>query len=214
MSNRDLYCILGISSSAAPGEIKRAYRQIAFAVHPDMGKLPNSERFREVHEAYEILSDPERRRSYDIATSIRPLALKPLRSISPLPLVADPMVERLIGEPIGRSRRYFFGTPAASEASPRRLGLEAILDTEEALYGCEVPFAVRCLGRCPNCGGTAVWLVVCPLCNGRGIVETAQELILELRPGIKDGDRFEVDLRQPGMTNLRLELRVIVTRGP
>lgn len=45
MPKRDLYRILGVSTQAAPGDIKRAYRQIAFAVHPDVGKRPDPDRF-------------------------------------------------------------------------------------------------------------------------------------------------------------------------
>ena len=66
MPRRDLYGILGVPTRAAPGEIKRAYRRIAFEFHPDVGNRPDPERFREAHEAYEILNDPNQRRSYDI----------------------------------------------------------------------------------------------------------------------------------------------------
>jgi molecular chaperone DnaJ len=71
MPRRDFYRVLGVSTGAAPAEIKRAYRRIAFDVHPEVGERPDPERFREVHEAYETLSDPDRRRSYDVEISIR-----------------------------------------------------------------------------------------------------------------------------------------------
>jgi curved DNA-binding protein CbpA len=51
MPKRDLYRILGISAQAAADEIKRAYRRLAFILHPDVGSLPNAERFHEVHDA-------------------------------------------------------------------------------------------------------------------------------------------------------------------
>src|SRR5437588_11545438 len=66
MPRGDFYKVLGVSTQAAPGEIKRAYRRIVFAVHPDVGEHPDPQRFREVHEAYAVLSDPDRRHWYDI----------------------------------------------------------------------------------------------------------------------------------------------------
>src|ERR1043165_2341642 len=60
-----LYCILGISRDADEESIRAAYRVLARRYHPDVGSGSSSEKFRAITEAYEILSDPERRRSYD-----------------------------------------------------------------------------------------------------------------------------------------------------
>jgi DnaJ-class molecular chaperone len=81
MPKRDPYRILGV---AAPAEIKRAYRRIAFELHPDVGKPADPERFREAHEAYEILNDPNQRRSYDskLGSQRQSLTAEPLRSRS------------------------------------------------------------------------------------------------------------------------------------
>ena len=65
--HKDYYKILGLTPAATPAEIKKAYRQLAFKHHPDRnpGDLNAAARFIEIAEAYEILADPERRRSYD-----------------------------------------------------------------------------------------------------------------------------------------------------
>ena len=64
---RDYYEVLGVSRGASDGDIKRAFRLLARELHPDVNKHdPNAEeKFKEAAEAYEVLSDPERRRTYD-----------------------------------------------------------------------------------------------------------------------------------------------------
>ncbi|MEV4328098.1 DnaJ domain-containing protein, partial [Microbispora rosea] len=66
MAQRDFYEILGVPRTADQDEIQRAYRKLARAYHPDVNKSPDAEdRFKEVSEAYEVLSDPGTRRRYD-----------------------------------------------------------------------------------------------------------------------------------------------------
>ena len=63
---RDFYEALGVSRSASPEEIQQAYRKLARTYHPDVNKDPGAEeRFKEVSEAHDVLSDPETRRRYD-----------------------------------------------------------------------------------------------------------------------------------------------------
>src|SRR5216684_2999416 len=62
MAWKDPYAILGVGRGAPLSEIKRAYRKLAFSLHPDVGDDPDERRFREVHEAYQALTQMERRR--------------------------------------------------------------------------------------------------------------------------------------------------------
>src|ERR687892_2646398 len=64
---RDLYEVLGVSSDASPEEIKRAYRRLARQYHPDVSEDPEADRrFKEINLAYQTLSDPGKRRQYDM----------------------------------------------------------------------------------------------------------------------------------------------------
>ena len=65
-AERDYYEILGVHRGASDGEIKKAFRKLARELHPDVSRAPDAqERFREAAQAYEVLSDPERRATYD-----------------------------------------------------------------------------------------------------------------------------------------------------
>lgn len=213
MPKRDFYEILGIPPQAAPSEIKRAYRQIAFAVHPDVGERSDTERFREAHEAYEVLSDPDRRRSYDVETSIhrRPLSAESLRPKAPVRVFDDfltvrPSIEKVLHH-VGQN---FFGYRSKSGGPYLRLGVEAILEPEEARFGCQVPFNAPCYARCPGCDGVGEWWGVCPDCYGTGIVESIRQVILKIPPGCGDGESYEVGLGSIGIGNVLLEVRIVV----
>jgi len=66
MEYKDYYKIMGVARGASQDEIKRAYRRLARKYHPDVSKEPDAEaKFKEVGEAYEVLSDPEKRGAYD-----------------------------------------------------------------------------------------------------------------------------------------------------
>lgn len=121
MANRDYYKVLGVKPGATEAEVKTAYRRMARKYHPDVSKAPDaSRRFREATEAYEVLSDPQKRRMYDTYGQAGPGA--PSGGTGPQWASGRPEgVSFDLGELFGRGGRGFMG-----------MGLDDIL---EALGG-------------------------------------------------------------------------------
>ena len=112
MIKRGLYSVLGVPAQAEPAEIKRAYRRLVFSLHPDVGLNPDPERFREVHEAYEVLSDPDQRRAYDMrsVSGRQSLSAEPLRARSPMAVFKESLTERpTLEEIMDHISQNFFG---------------------------------------------------------------------------------------------------------
>lgn len=164
---KDYYAILGVERTADAETIKRAYRRLALQYHPD--KNPNNaeaeERFKEISEAYDVLSDPEKRRSYDLFGTTS--GFQGGGASDPFARVVEEMFESFFGGTGFRSRR-----PQATPGEDIRLSVEITLEeiakgtTRELRYTRRVP--------CTACGGTgsaeAAPPRVCPTCSGSGQV--------------------------------------------
>lgn len=160
--SRDYYQALGIGRSATDAEIKRAYRRLARQLHPDVtgDDARSTERFKEITEAYEVLSDPRRRRHYDMFGT--PAANGPAPGPDPFAGFADAFADVL-----RRSQR-------------RQAGPEPGVDVErnitvtlaEAATGTEKTMTLDVLRACAGCGGNG-WPhdnppEACPECRGTG----------------------------------------------
>lgn len=183
MPDGNPYKTLGIAPGAPPSEIRRAYRRIAFAVHPDTGEHSDPERFRAANEAYETLIDPERRRYWDVRFGGG--------RTSPAQEGRD-----AVAEFDDRADRRGFG---------RRFAVEAILGFDEARYGCEASIDLPVIASCNRCGGASGPWLACPDCSGSGVIETMRRVILQIPPRSSDGEIYEV-----GMGDIVLELAITV----
>jgi len=215
MVKRDFYAMLGVPGLAEPAEIKRAYRRLALSLQPDVGHNPDPERFHEVHQAYEVLSNPDRRRPYDVklVSGRQVLSAEPLRVRSPVAVFEDYLTLRpTIEEIMDHISQNFFGYHKKSSGPCRRLGMEAILEPEEARFGCRFPVSIPCYTECPQCDGTGEswgW-DRCPSCYGRGMIDTVRPAIIDIPRDTRDGERYEIDLSSAGISNLLLEVRIVV----
>ena len=174
---RDYYEVLGVARSASPEEIKRAYRKLALQYHPDRNPNdPQAEtRFKEINEAYEVLSDSERRQRYDT--------------------FGHAGTQGMPGFDFGGAYGFgglndifdaFFGGAAAgrTRTGPRRgsdLRLELRITFEEAVFGVEKELTIPRAESCDSCHGSGAEPgtspQTCPVCRGSGQVRRATQSI-------------------------------------
>ena len=173
MAQRDLYDVLGVSRDATQDEIKRAYRRLARQNHPDVNTDPEAERrFKEIGLAYETLSDPARRRQYDLFGG---QGLSPdMFSFGDL----GDIFEAFFGPSPFGSRR---GRRASPTARGRDLRTVLELSFEEAVFGVRREVPVQSLATCPRCGGNGSEPGTapsrCSTCGGSGQVSDVRESV-------------------------------------
>lgn len=172
MTKRDYYEILGINKDAQQDEIKKAFRNQARKYHPDVNKEDGAEaKFKEIGEAYEVLSDPERRAMYD-RYGHEGLQSSGYEGFSGGFDFADfsDLFNAVFGAGMGGSRAR---PNAPSRGSDLRLDLE--IDFNDAIFGCKKEIEIDHLEHCGTCQGSGVKPgsspVTCPTCNGMGQVQ-------------------------------------------
>jgi molecular chaperone DnaJ len=175
-TERDYYEVLGVERSASDAEIKRAFRKLAQQWHPDVNTDPAAqERFKEINEAYQVLSDPDRRQRYDTfgragADGGGATGFEGFGGFSD---IFD----------------AFFGGGAASTAARRGrpqpgadLRYDLRITFEEAIKGTEKEIEFPVLLKCETCGGNGAEPgtepITCPQCNGRGEIRSVRQTML------------------------------------
>jgi len=184
---KDYYKILGVSPNASPEEIRQAYYRLAHKYHPDKGGDP--EKFKEINEAYRVLSDPEKRRQYDMYGRVFEEA--PTAGAGPetgfewffggKPFDFDfgfedleEMVEDIFGFgfPKGRRRKD------VKRGKDIEVGIE--LNLEDTLKGKRETIILEKWIKCQRCEGTGAEpgskLIECSLCRGTGYVKEIKKI--------------------------------------
>jgi molecular chaperone DnaJ len=195
---RDYYDVLGVAPGAGADEIKRAYRQLARRYHPDISGDERGAAFLEVSRAYEVLRDPERRRSYDanLVTGSRADWLGDEVAID------FPSVSSVLD----RMRDSFFG--GAREAS---LSAEIVVTPQEAFWGTFVALHVPLRRTCSRCGGRGeVWSEWCAACGGGGEVSKTHEMRLRVPAGVHEGARFRFSVAPRGAPLTFVDVRISI----
>jgi molecular chaperone DnaJ len=171
---QDYYEVLGVPRSASDEEIRRAFRKLAFQHHPDRNRDTGAEnKFKEINEAYQVLSDPEKRSKYDRYGRVD---------------VAEGFPDFGFGGLGDIFESFFggFGTPFGQTAQhvPQRgdsLQSHLTLSFNEAVFGCSKEVEIQRIEFCPSCHGTGsepgTNPETCTDCRGTGQVKKVQQSI-------------------------------------
>jgi molecular chaperone DnaJ len=177
---RDYYEVLGVSRNASKDEIKDAYRKLAMQYHPDRNKAPDAEeKFKEISEAYAVLSDDEKRQQYDM---LGHAGFDQRYSTEDIFRGADfNSIFSDLGFGFGDIFRIFFGGGFGGDGFRERInkGQDLVYDLEitleEAAKGTEKEIEVPRTEKCEVCGGSGASPGTsprtCPKCNGAGRVQ-------------------------------------------
>lgn len=215
---KDYYVVLGVSRGADIRKIKQAYRRVVKRYHPDLNPTGcDAARFREAREAYEILSDEERRRSYDAAMS-RGRDAVPISRVSERIRRRRAPLEDL--DPLVSQADEFFGgfvpgfLPDFFEKEHGRgkdLFLDLVLTPQEARSGGLFPVAVPVLEPCPQCRRRGMWEdFYCPVCLGRGRVRGQRRFSLFVPPRVAHGAEIRLPLGDIGLAGVCLSVTVFI----
>ncbi len=184
MAQKNYYDILGVSKDASPDEIKSAYRSMAKKYHPDINKEEGAaEKFKEVNEAYEVLSDPTKKSNYDNYGS-----------------ASGPNPNDFFGGAGGGgfgggfgfgglddlfnmfSGGFGGGKRTSTAVNGQDIDVKLNLSFEEAVFGCTKEINVNKIESCSHCSGTGAKdgtkYTTCSECNGTGTVSYAENTIL------------------------------------
>src|SRR5215211_1866517 len=179
---KDLYDVLGVKKGASPDELKKAYRKLARQYHPDRnpGNESAEARFKEVQTAYDVLSDPEKRKQYDAFGNGRGRGGAGGPSGVPFDFnLQDFDLGDVFGGIFNRGTR---GGSARRKQAQRGADIEATvnLSFEDSLQGVQTQIPVETEVACHECGGSGAQPgtapVICPECNGRGVKVESQGL--------------------------------------
>jgi molecular chaperone DnaJ len=194
---QDYYALLGVERAATQDEIKKAFRRKARELHPDVNDAPDAEeRFKQVNEAYDVLSDPAKRDQYDRFGTVG----RGPGGAGPGYGYAD--IGDLFGGGVGINMEDLFsaffggvagGRGGATRMEGRDMAMQIVITLAEAASGVEKEIMLDRLATCEVCHGTGMTeeshQVTCPECNGSGQKVTVRNTFLGTMQTVATCDR-------------------------
>ncbi|HMA36501.1 MAG TPA: molecular chaperone DnaJ [Chloroflexia bacterium] len=174
-TRRDYYEVLGVARGVSEDEIRKAYRRLARQFHPDLNKDADAEaQFKEINEAYEVLSDNSKRSAYDRFGHAAVTGAGGGAGYSPFG--SSPFADIF--------ETFVTGATRQARAAPSRgshLAYRLTLEFEEAIFGADKELEISHLQACETCGGTGSapgsQPITCLVCSGSGEVRRVQQSI-------------------------------------
>ena len=177
MNKRDYYEVLGVSKTATDAEIKSAFRKLAKKYHPDVSKEENAaEKFKEVQEAYAVLSDPEKRKKYDQFGHSAFQNTGGAGGFQGFDGFDFGDMGDIFDDILGG---FGFSSNSRRSANGPRKGNDVLyrmtISFDEAVHGCEKDINLDTVDNCPNCHGEGGFnSKTCPECRGSGTISSEQ----------------------------------------
>ncbi|HEV2038394.1 MAG TPA: DnaJ C-terminal domain-containing protein [Candidatus Eremiobacteraceae bacterium] len=216
---KDYYKTLGVSKSASTKEVKAAYRKLARQWHPDVNptkKKEAEEKFKEIAEAYEVLSDPEKRKTYDSLGNDWQQRARDFQGRDFQYQTSPGGVQFDFGDLGNGGFSDFFqtffsnmGRGTAGTATRSRRGTrgadaesEIELSLRDAYTGSKRTLSLQTHTTCPRCHGTGNENgKLCHECHGNGFVASTKTLEVTIPPGVRDGQRIRLAGQgEPGLS--------------
>ena len=207
MAGKDYYNILGVKRDASEQEIKKVYRKLARQYHPDVnpGDKAAEAKFKEINEAYEVLSDKEDRKKYDKygdqwkyaeqfekagaqQTFYRDFGTGGAQSFR----FEEGDLESVFGDLFGGVRTGGFRRQPRSRRG-RDIEYPVEVTLEEAFQGTDRRLSMENPQACGSCGGTGrIQNLPCSICKGTGVVAGMKQIEVKIPPGVKTGSRVRI----------------------
>lgn len=222
---RDYYELLGVARSASTDEIRSAYRKLALKYHPD--RNPNDKecerKFKEISEAYDILSDDQKRRLYDMGghAGLHGQATRDFQTASVAEIFST--FAEIFG---GTMMDDFFGVSRGGRRGPTpgtNLRIEISIDFKEAVLGTKKTIEIMRQEPCGTCKGTkakpGTSSSTCTSCSGRGVVgKNAGFFVLQQTCPSCGGQGVKIDshcsaCRGSGFSNAKREIEIAIPAG-
>jgi DnaJ-class molecular chaperone len=214
MDYKDYYKILGVSKEATTDEIKKAFRKLARKYHPDVnpGDKKAEEKFKEINEAYEVLSDSEKRKKYDTLGPNWQEQFGPQFNrrtytyrTSPMDFDTGSGFSDFFEALFGRSTMGGMGGTRTQESFRRRVGdnIEQPVEVtlQEAYAGGSRTFNIQSTEVCSACRGTGeINGRICATCGGQGMLTNTKRIQVKIPAGVDTGSKIRVAGEgQPGI---------------